>query len=304
MSSSATQSNASSATKPPQFRLWQIFVVIGAVSVILAVGTQAPHGGFEFATFLAILLTGGLAGWFRRQWRYSLGGVGVGLAYALLLLPTVHINLGPSKRARCGNNIRQLTLALHNYHDVHGSFPPAYVVDDDGKPLYSWRVLVLPYLEQKQLYDQFRLDEPWDSPHNLPLAQQMPRCFACPTCNPGAKRPVTSYVAITGEETAWPGGAARTLDDFTDGSSRTILLVEWPESDIVWTEPRDLPLADVGSKWRHPDPALVAGKHRHRGGVFVGMADGRVQFITPWDIGVYHLRALLTPCGGEQVEPP
>src|SRR5262249_21734482 len=73
-----------------------------------------------------------------------------------------------TRRMQSTNNLKQIALAMHSYHDTMGRFPPAIVRDKEGKPLYSWRVLLLPYLEQQNLYNQFKLDEPWDSEHNRP----------------------------------------------------------------------------------------------------------------------------------------
>ena len=92
---------------------------------------------------------------------------------------------GPAReaaiRAQCTNNEKQIALALHNYHDQHNSFPPAFSQGKDGKPLLSWRVLILPFLDQQQaLYDQFHLDEAWDSPHNRTLIAKMPAVLSLP----------------------------------------------------------------------------------------------------------------------------
>ena len=81
---------------------------------------------------------------------------------------------------QCINNLKQIGLAMHNYHARHKTFPPAYTVDKDGKPLLSWRVLILPYLEQDALYKEFHLDEPWDSEHNRALIDRMPTTYLCP----------------------------------------------------------------------------------------------------------------------------
>ena len=88
---------------------------------------------------------------------------------------------GSAARSQCINNLKQIGLAMHNYHDQHKSFPPAYTVDKAGKPLLSWRVLILPYLEQNALYKEFHLDEPWDSPHNRTLIDRMPPTYRCPS---------------------------------------------------------------------------------------------------------------------------
>jgi RNA polymerase sigma factor (sigma-70 family) len=81
-----------------------------------------------------------------------------------------------AQRIKSMNNLRQIMLAIHNYHDANNRLP-ADVRDKDGKPLLSWRVLILPYLEQDNLYQQFHLDEPWDSEHNLKLLRQMPAVY-------------------------------------------------------------------------------------------------------------------------------
>ena len=83
-------------------------------------------------------------------------------------------------RSQCINNLKQIGLAMHNYHAMHKTFPPAYTVDKAGKPLLSWRVLILPYLEQDALYKEFHLDEPWDSEHNRALIDRMPATYRCP----------------------------------------------------------------------------------------------------------------------------
>ena len=93
-----------------------------------------------------------------------------GLVVALLL-PAVQRSTGGGFRPRCQNNLKQIGLSLHNYHEEYGSIPPAYVIDQDGRPLYSWRVLILPFVDQAPLYNKLHLDEPWDSPHNRQIGR-------------------------------------------------------------------------------------------------------------------------------------
>jgi len=83
-----------------------------------------------------------------------------------LLLPAVQSAREAARRAQCSNNLKQIALAFHNYHDTYRTFPPAYIPDEDGNPKHSWRVLILPFLEQRALYEQYNFDEPWDSPNN------------------------------------------------------------------------------------------------------------------------------------------
>ena len=94
----------------------------------------------------------------------TLGGCGclavIGLVIFMLLPEIVDYGKGPPRRMLCTNNLKQLALAMHTYNDYHKSFPPAYTTDEDGKPLHSWRVLILPFIEQRGLYESIRLDEP------------------------------------------------------------------------------------------------------------------------------------------------
>jgi hypothetical protein len=89
-----------------------------------------------------------------------------------------------AKLSQCFDNAQQITSAFRAYNDRHGAFPPLHTVDEEGKPLHSWRVLILPFIDQKILYDQIRLDEPWDSDHNRRFHNQMPSLYKCPG-NPG-----------------------------------------------------------------------------------------------------------------------
>src|SRR4249919_3311122 len=98
-----------------------------------------------------------------------------------LLLPAVQAAREAARRAQCVNNLKQIGLAMHNYHDVKNGLPPSAIVDKQGKPLLSWRVAILPYIEQQPLYDKFKLDEPWDSPNNKDLIQYMPSIYMCPS---------------------------------------------------------------------------------------------------------------------------
>ena len=106
----------------------------------------------------------------------------------VLLSPAVPSARGAAARMQCVNNMKQIAIAFSNYHDKYGTFPPAYTVDEGGRPLHSWRVLVLPYLENKELYEKIRLDEPWDSEHNRQFHSAAPKFFHCPSCDPRYRR--------------------------------------------------------------------------------------------------------------------
>lgn len=157
-----------------------------------------------------------------------------------LLMPAMTGGPGPSRRSQCKNNLKQIGLALHNYHDVYGSLPPAITYGPDGKPWHSWRTLILPYIEEQELYERYRFDEPWNGPHNRRLAEEVGSLpfFHC-DADEHAATGETSYVAVTGDGTLWPRDGVGRID--TDEHSRTILVAEVSDSGVHWMEPRDLP---------------------------------------------------------------
>jgi prepilin-type processing-associated H-X9-DG protein len=213
-----------------------------------------------------------------------------------LLLPAVQAAREAARRSQCSNNLKQIGLAMHNYHDTYKCFPPAYIPDEDGRPMHSWRVLILPFLEQGYLYEQYNFDEPWDSPANLALASLAPNVFHCPSTpgSPGSSE--TGYAVISGTGALFDGPDAFKLSDVTDGTSNTIMVVEVAGSGIQWTEPRDLDIDQAAFQ--------VGGiESNHPGGANVLIADGSVRFISETiDPGI--LDALITRGGGERVAIP
>ena len=167
-----------------------------------------------------------------------------------MLLPAVQQVRSAARRMQSQNNMSQLGLALMNYESNNGHFPPAYSVDAEGNRLLSWRVHILPYLEQQELYDQFRLDEPWDSPHNMLLADKMPTVFSHPGLAVEKNR--TVYVAPLNENSTLTDGPSgddgegKKVEDITDGLDSTILIIEANEArSVVWTAPQDLRVSDL-----------------------------------------------------------
>jgi hypothetical protein len=134
--------------------------------------------------------------------------------------------------------LNQLFVAMHSYHDVHGQFPPAFVADETGNPKHSWRVLILPYIDEGKLYAEYDFDEPWDGPDNARLLHRMPQAFHSQTEPPSNAN--TNLVVITGWGTAFPGSSSTKLDDIQDGQEDTILLTEIGNSKIPWLSPHDL----------------------------------------------------------------
>jgi type II secretory pathway pseudopilin PulG len=223
---------------------------------------------------------------------YSIAVIGILVA---LLLPAVQAAREAARRSQSMNNLKQLMLALHNNHDVRKRFPAHASYDAEGKPLLSWRVHILPFLEAGELYKQFHLDEPWDSPHNKQLIDFMPDVFANPNLVGEAGK--TNYLAVVGSECVFNGTAmGMSFRSITDGTSKTILLVE-ADADraVTWTKPDD---------WQYDanNPAAGLGGIRP-GGWLAAFADGSVQFISN-DVDRETLKALFTRAGQEVVEVP
>ena len=194
-------------------------------------------------------------------------------------------------------HLNQLQLALHNYHDAHGCFPPAYLVDNKGTPIHSWRVLILPCIEENELYEAYRFDEPWNGPNNLKLADRMPQIFHMP--NDPTPASTTNIVAVVGPETAFPGSGCTRLDDFTDGLDNTILLVEITSSGICWMEPRDLRVEDMSFTVNDPKTASISSSRRR--GPYVVFADSIHTYRLSPLLDPETLKALTTRAGGEQM---
>jgi type II secretory pathway pseudopilin PulG len=219
----------------------------------------------------------------------------IGILVALLL-PAVQAAREAARRTQSMNNMKQLMLGLLNYESANASFPAHAIYDANGKPLLSWRVAILPYLEQEALYNEFHLDEPWDSPNNKPLIAKMPAVFDEPSYNilPGK----TPYLAIVGEQCGFDGSdKGLRLQQFTDGTSKTVMLVTAnPDRAVEWTKPDDLPF-DA----KNPMAGLGAGPHP---GIWLAaVADGSIRIITD-DIDPQVVTAFCTRNGGEQIQLP
>jgi hypothetical protein len=188
-----------------------------------------------------------------------------------LLLPAVQSARAAARRAQSMNNLKQIALAMHNYHDVHKTFPAAFTTDKQGKPLLSWRVAILPYIEAQPLYQQFHLDEPWDSEHNQKLIPLMPQVYKAPgsTAGPGK----TNYLTVRGPNTVFPGAKAVRFADITDGTSNTIMAVEVSDQKaVIWTKPDDFEYDE-----KNPIAGLVGLRP---GGFNAVICDGSVRFIS------------------------
>jgi hypothetical protein len=200
--------------------------------------------------------------------------------------------------------MRQLVLACHNYESANGTFPPPFTVDDQGQPLHSWRVLILPYIEEQSLYDDLDLTKPWNDPVNIKHAHRMPDLFICvgegPTPAGRFAAVKTPYVAIIGKETIWDstaGGLSWT--DVTDGTSNTIMILETNVRPVHWMSPTDISFNEIVAVNEIGETDLISS--HHEGGANAVLADGSHQFV-PETLTAAELKAALTIQGDEVID--
>ncbi len=192
--------------------------------------------------------------------------------------------------AQRNNRLKEIGLALHNFESAYRSLPPGdnpKHFNAEGKPHLSWRVHILPFVGQAELFKQFHLDEPFDSPHNAPLSEKMPDLFK----SPGVVNPVhTTIVGFSGEGALFSGKKV-TFANVADGTSNTIAVIECrPDKAVVWTKPEDLPFNPA-------DPLMGVGPIPPEG-LRVVLVDGSVRTL-PANISPEVLKALITIAGGE-----
>jgi hypothetical protein len=210
-----------------------------------------------------------------------------------LLLPAVQAAREAARRSQCVNNFKQIGLALHKYHFDNSAFPAAAIVGKDGKPLLSWRVAILPYIEQQELYNEFHLDEPWDSPHNKALIPRMPTTYFCPS-RPSAEPGTTSYLALVGNGALFEPNKPVSLKQVTDGSANTLAVVESTQV-VPWTKP-----ADVDFSPRVTIATLHLGSN-HTAGMNALFADGSIRYLKS-SLDSFTFRAMITKHGGEVIQ--
>lgn len=225
-------------------------------------------------------------------WLLVLGGAGLLIVpgcLLALLLPAVQQAREAARRTQCKNNLKQIALAMHNYHDTFGTFPPAVTYGPDGQPMHSWRVLLLPYLDQAPLYSEYNMNEPWNGPNNSRLLDRMPPMYACPSSP--ERQGITHYAVPTGAGTMFPPDKAISIREITDGTSTTLLVVETVGTNLNWMAPVDLPVVSGGQG---------GFSSLHTGGFHAVLADGAVRFISG-NLSPVTLDALLTRNKGDLV---
>ena len=195
-------------------------------------------------------------------------------------------------KKKSANNLKQLALGMINWHDANGRFPPLPQHIKNAKPLYSWRVDILPYIEEYKLYREFKWNKPWDSEHNKKLLDKMPRIFA-PVTGEAKVKNKTHYQMIVGAGAIVDDVTKKNrIEDITDGLSNTIMIVEAEEA-VPWTKPEDVTY--------DPKKPLPRFGGLFKDGFHAAFADGSVRFIKT-GVDEKLLRALITRAGGEEVD--
>jgi type II secretory pathway pseudopilin PulG len=213
----------------------------------------------------------------------------IGILVALFL-PSVRSAREPARRSQCANNLKQIALALLNYESDYQVLPPAYTVDTDGAPLHSWRTLILPYLEQKALYQKIDLDKPWDDPANREAYETSLFAYQCPSvdCPPNH----TTYLAVAAPSGCFRPSEPRKLSEITDDHDLTLMVMEMDsEHHVHWMSPTDANeqwIMNLGSVAELPHP----------GGVQAMFVSGSVLFLAS-SCREARLRALISIDGDD-----
>jgi len=214
----------------------------------------------------------------------------LGLVVLLLLPLSRGGSREASRRMQCGNHLKQIALGLQNYADVYGCLPPAYTVDAAGKPLHSWRTLILPFCEHKLQYEQLDLSKPWDDPVNQAVFQAGPSFYRCPSGH--VARSQTTYLAVVA-----PGGClqpteSRKLAEITDKTSLTLMVIEVPDEHAVhWMSPHDASEELILNLFKK-------GKPPHPNGTMAAFVDGHT-FLLPRNSTPEVLRAIISIAGND-----
>lgn len=217
----------------------------------------------------------------------------VGLLLIALLLPATRTAREPARRNACMGNLKQIALALLEFEDANGTLPPAYTVDAEGNRLHSWRTLLLPYLEQDELFAKIDLTKPWDDPVNSKARETLVDTYMCPSAT--HEYGWTTYLAVVGPEYAFTGSVPRQRSEFTDGSDRTIMVVDVGSDHAVqWMSPHD----GIPQDWLVNDLPL---RSHHANVTLAAFLDGHVDAI-PSVADPEIRRAMVTIAGGEMLE--
>jgi prepilin-type processing-associated H-X9-DG protein len=257
-----------------QYRLSTIFLVFFVTAASLALfGTW---GLFIAAIALVIAL------FFHLTARRKLSLIGLLIGISLLgfviglIMPAIQSAREFPGRPRCTNNLKQLGLGLHNYHDIHKHFPPVMIRDEEGKPLYSWIVAILPNMEYDPIYEKIDHSEPWDGPHNSQVLGGLRiEEFFCPLAPRKPNDCSTNYLAVVGPGTLWRSEGTVSLNDLANKTSLTVAVIESVDTQVHWAEPFALTVDEALERMQTGKGTRISSVHPRI--VNVLFADGSVH---------------------------
>ena len=212
------------------------------------------------------------------------------------LAPTIAQLKARRDIAACKQNLKRIALALNAYAVDYGTYPPPITFDATGKKMHSWRVLILPYLGEKRLYERYDLSKPWDAIENSMMQASIPDVYVSPANSKAGIVGESNYMLLTGPRTLFPAAGPFSPVNIGDGPENTLLVVETNNTTIPWTEPADLDVTTIAA----PVGALNGIGGTHQGGATVVFADGEPGWL-PSDANKNVIDALVSPSGGEGI---
>lgn len=210
-----------------------------------------------------------------------------------LMMPAVSRSRYAARPVQCRHNLKQIELALSQYQYDHGVYPPAFTTDETGRRLHSWRTVILPYLDQNQLYQSVDLTKAWDDDSNKLLEEAFLATYRCPAAN--IRRAQTTYLAVVTPQSVIRAPQSLSKSEIKDGPSKTMVVMEVPDTQAVpWMSPSDADEETVLSIKRSTRTA-------HQQGMTILMADGTVRFL-PSDLAAEVRKAMITAAGNDTVK--
>lgn len=234
-------------------------------------------------------------------WLKIVLGLGLCALIFALIVPATRGTRQGAYRSSCRNKIFKIPKALDAYYEDHGSYPPAYTVDANGKPLHSWRTLLLPYLGEEELYKSIDLTKPWDDPVNAIALNTVVEIYQCPSLS-FEELHRTTYLTIVSPQSCLRAGTPTTKQEITDGLNKTVVVIEVPENFAVpWMAPQDVDEATFVDTLREqmpePKPENML-RWSHMGAIsHLAYADGHIEEIRPEEKSAAERRALITIAG-------
>ena len=231
----------------------------------------------------------------------------LGVVVWSIIQPAYRAARAAARCSECEANLQAIGLALEDYYQANGEYPPAIVYDDNGQPKHSWRALLLPYLglEGKRLSQMYKMDEPWDGPTNKNLVSSMPDVYLCPS-DATAVQGETSYLAVVGprtlinrDEPVRRVGGTGTGKVLLDNASETMVIIEASGCAVNWMKPQDIPVAALRAGLNSTNAKVPVPRSNHEQGVNILMADQSVLRV-PQETSSEDLDAMATIDGNNE----